>query len=238
MRARFLRTALLTALLATLTGAGGFAAEPVRHIPVYVEPFYRAARTPDEAPQVSVGGPYTALLASTKRENVLAVRDMILGKPGLTTPMTMMVLAIRLYDFGLRDEAVFWFYAAKDRYFTLAEVIAPGTRELAQSAQAMAAFSQLAGPYINGYAFCDVEKQKQARVKALAWVEANPYQAVFMEQLPARDKDRKALLKEAVAKARGNLEKEQAHLADPKNLEALHEGRKQNEMDEKFCWPQ
>ena len=30
--------------------------------------------------------------------------------------MTMMVLAIRLYDVGLRDDAVFWFYAAKDRY--------------------------------------------------------------------------------------------------------------------------
>ena len=34
-----------------------------------------------------------------------------------------MVLAIRFYDVGLRDDAVFWFYAAKDRYLTLDEVV-------------------------------------------------------------------------------------------------------------------
>ena len=33
--------------------------------------------------------------------------------------MTLMVLAIRLYDVGPRDDAVFWFYAAKDRYISL-----------------------------------------------------------------------------------------------------------------------
>ena len=37
---------------------------------------------------------------------------------GWLTPMTIMVLAIRLYDVGLRDDAVFWFYAAKNRFAT------------------------------------------------------------------------------------------------------------------------
>ena len=37
--------------------------------------------------------------------------------------MTMMVLSIRLYDVGLRDDAVFWFYVAKDRYIVLSEVL-------------------------------------------------------------------------------------------------------------------
>lgn len=37
--------------------------------------------------------------------------------------MAMMVLAIRLYDVGLRDEAVFWFYAAKERYIVMSEVL-------------------------------------------------------------------------------------------------------------------
>ena len=38
---------------------------------------------------------------------------MIVAKPQVVTPMTMMVLAIRLYDVGLRDDAVFWFYASR-----------------------------------------------------------------------------------------------------------------------------
>ena len=37
--------------------------------------------------------------------------------------MTLMVLAIRLYDVGgCRDDAVFWFYAAENRYLTLEDV--------------------------------------------------------------------------------------------------------------------
>lgn len=37
------------------------------------------------------------------------MRDLILVKPKTVTPMGKMVLAIRLYDVGLRDDAVFCF---------------------------------------------------------------------------------------------------------------------------------
>jgi hypothetical protein len=73
--------------------------------------------------------------------------------------MTMMVLAIRLYDAGLRDDAVFWFYVAKDR---------------------------------------------------LAWIEENPYAAMFMEQIPARQPDRKALAARALAEVKEGAAKERA----------------------------
>ena len=43
--------------------------------------------------------------------------------------MTMMVLAIRLYDVGLRDDAVFWFYVARARYITLEDVLDVSARE-------------------------------------------------------------------------------------------------------------
>jgi len=222
--------------LCAVTAPPAFAAEPVKHAAIYVEPFYVAARTREEAPKVGVGGAYSGLLASTNLENILAVADMIRSKPALTTPMTMMVLAIRLYDMGKRDEAVFWFYAAKDRYFTLREVIVPDAPQLAQSADAMNSFNVLLGPIINGYAFCDVARQQVQRAKALDWVEAHPYQAVFLEQLAARQADRKALLAAAIAKARENAEKERAHLADPANLQALKDGRSKNETDSKYCW--
>lgn len=212
------------------------AAEPVKHVGIYVEPFYAAAPTREEAPRVGVGGPYSALLASTNPENILAVQEMIRSKPALTTPMTMMVLAIRLYDTGKRDDAVFWFYAAKDRYVTLREVIVADAPQLAQSSDAMNSFNALLGPIINGYAFCDVSRQQALRAKALDWVEHNAYQAIFLEQLPARGPDRKALLTAAIAKARENAEKERAYLADPANLQALKDGRNKNDMDSKFCW--
>lgn len=228
---------LAMGLALALAGAGpASAAEPVKHVAIHVEPFYVAAPTREAAPKVGVGGAYSALLASTNPENILAVADMIRSKPALTTPMTMMVLAIRLYDMGKRDDAVFWFYAAKDRYFTLREVITPDAPQLAQSADAMNSFNVLLGPIINGYAFCDVARQQALRSKALDWVEGHPYQAVYLEQLAARGADRKALLAAAVAKARENAEKERAHLADPANIQALKDGRAKNDMDSKFCW--
>lgn len=221
--------------------AGAFAgpvsaAEPVKYIGIYVNPFYRAGASPEEAPQVGTGNPHAPLLASTKKEDIIAARDMVIANPGAVTPMTMMVLAIRLYDFGERNDAVFWFYAAMDRYVTLLEVAEPAASMLAISTEAMHAFSALAGPFINGYAFCDIAKQREQRAKALAWVEANPYEAVFLEKLPARSPDRKAALAKAVAEARSNLEKEGAYLDNADNVAKLKAERQKNEMDAKFCW--
>jgi hypothetical protein len=78
------------------------AVEPVRYIGIYVEPFCRSAPTPDWQPQVAVGKQYNGLLASNKRADILAARDLIAANPKLVTPMTLMVLAVRFYDVGLR----------------------------------------------------------------------------------------------------------------------------------------
>src|SRR5262249_34568491 len=99
------------------------AAEPVKHIGIYVLPYYAAADDPEGHPRVAVSKRLDVLLASNSREDVVAARDALAADPKLITPMTMMVLAIRLYDVGLRDDSVFWFYAAKDRYGALLEVI-------------------------------------------------------------------------------------------------------------------
>lgn len=229
--ARFL---LVSAMLAGASDAS-VAADPVKHIAVYVEPFYRAASTPDGIPQVRTGKPFAEQLASNRLSDIQAVRDAILAKPGHVTPMTLMVLAIRFYDLGQRDEAVFWFYAAKDRYFTLLQV-ADGAPQLQESAAAMSSFNFLVGPYINGYAFCDLAVQSAQRTRALAWVEANPYEVIFMERLPVRAADRKAALAEAVAAARASLDKERAYLADPANVAKLKADRLSNGMDGMYCW--
>ena len=211
------------------------AAEPVRHIGIHVQPYYEAAREPGGTPRVAVGRSFDGL-ASNKREDILAVRDTIVRDPKLVTPMTLMVLAIRLYDVGLRDDAVFWFYAAKDRYLTLAEVVDVGAGGLAQVEDAVRNFSTLAGPIINGYAFCDIANQQAIRAKALDWVENNPYEAIFMERLPAKSSNRRQALVEADALMRDNAAKERAYLQDPANVAKLRADRVRNGADEKYCW--
>ena len=170
-------------LLASIAGAAAFSlsaaqAEPVRHVGVYVQLYYEAAREPGGTPRVAVGRSFDGL-ASNKREDILSVRDRIVAAPKLVTPMTLMVLAIRLYDVGLRDDSVFWFYVAKDRFLTLDEVVDVGAGGLAQVEDAVRNFSTLAGPIINGYAFCDIANQQAIRAKAADWVERNPYEAIL-----------------------------------------------------------
>jgi hypothetical protein len=228
------RSAALAAML--LVSGGAFAAEPVRQVPIYVEPFYRSAQSPDGKPLVAVGKQYNELLASSKREDILAARDLVAAKPQLVTPMTLMVLAIRFYDVGLRDDAVFWFYAAKDRYIVMSEVLDVRSPLLAQAAGAVGNFATLAGPVINGYAFCDLAKQKEQHARAVAWVESHPYEVIFMDRAPALPGDRAANLKRAIANAKERAAKESAYFADPKNVESYYATRKKNEADQKFCW--
>ena len=220
---------------ALLFAAAAQAAEPVRHIGIYVQPYYEAAREPGGTPRVAVGDSFAGL-ASNRREDIVAIRDRIVADPKLVTPMTLMVLAIRLYDVGLRDDAVFWFYAAKDRYLTLDHVIDVRRGGLAQVEDAVRSFSTLAGPFINGYAFCSIANQQAIRAKALEWVEKNPYEAIFMDRLPAKGAgDRRAALQRAVANVKEMAGKERAYLGNPKNAAEMRDSRAKNGTEEKFC---
>lgn len=210
--------------------------EPVRKVDIYVTPYYEAAKSADGQPTVAVHPQFDTLLRSSKQEDILSVRNAVRASPATITPMTLMVLAIRLYDVGLRDESVFWFYAAKDRYLALAQVLAVNSPELAEVDAAMHAFFSLAGPVFNSYAFCDIGKQQQALFAAVDWVEKNPYQAIFMQQLPAKPGNREANLKAALALLRSNAQKEKDCLADPKTVQEINSKRAQNNVPAQFCW--
>ena len=216
--------------------AAALATAPIKRIDIYVTPYYEAAKVPNGVPQVAVGKTYDALLASNSKEDIVRARDEINRNNSLVTPMTMMVLAIRLYDVGLRDDAVFWFYAAKDRFVTLAGVSDVKSRELAQVEDAVKNFAILAGPVINGYAFCNVAKQQELRQKALKWVVDNPYKAMFLPQVPALPGDREQNLKKAIAEITAAAAKEREYLAKPANVAELAAKRKQNDADAMFCW--
>ncbi|WP_137720004.1 hypothetical protein [Methylobacillus flagellatus] len=231
----------LAIVLAVCIGPAALAGEtrskdPIKHIGVYVTPYYSAALTPEGTPEVAVAREFDARLASNMREDIVAVRDALQAKPQLITPMTFMVLAIRLYDVGLRDESVFWFYVAKNRYFTMVDVLNMKAPGLSGVSVAVRDFAVLAGPFINSYAFCDFAKQEAAALKAIDWVENYPYEGLFMEQLPSLPGDRAENLKKAIAGIREGQEKEREYLADPKNREEMTKQRKENNVPEQYCW--
>jgi hypothetical protein len=224
--------AACAAMMATSAGA----AEPVRRIDIYVQPYYEAARDAGSTPRVAVAKAYDAMLASTRAANVAGARDAIAKDNALITPMTLMVLAIRLYDVGYRDDAVFWFYAAKDRYATLAMVADVRTPQLAQVEDAVRSFATLAGPVVNGYAFCDIANQQRLAAKALQWTIDHPYQALFLPQMPALPGDRATNLDKAIAELKAANAKERDYLAQPANAESMKKLRRDNGADAKYCW--
>lgn len=226
----------LLALRVADAATGAPPAASVRSIDIYVQPYYEAARQPAAAPVVRVAKAWDAELASVRPDDVARVRDAIRADNAMVTPMTLMVLAIRLYDTGQRDDAVFWFYAAKYRYATLAEVAEVASPALAQVADAVRNFALLAGPAINGYAFCDVARQQEQNRAAARWVAANPYRAVMLPQVPARPGDRSENLARAIAKIEAAVGAEQERLARPAERAAFAATRHANGADAKYCW--
>lgn len=209
------------------------AQEPVKHIDVFVVPYYRATESPYGNPQVAVARAFDERLSSDDPARIKEVEAEIRAKPDFITPMTMMVLSIRLYDMGFRDEAVFWHYAAKDRMRTISEIVSGG---IAGAIVATRDFAATAGPTINGYAFCDLPKQGAIRQSAFEWVRDNPYQAIFSEQLPSRYADRAAALNNVVASIERSVHMEADFLSNPVNRERLEKARSENGAQKKYCW--
>jgi len=126
-------------------------------IEVYITPYYNSKRPAIEAGPFSKG-----LSANSEPEFGAAIAKMKQSWNSLRFP-EMYVAAIRLYDLGFRNEATYWFYSAQYRGRLLGILVdrekmgSIGTPafELVQAANA---FQQLVGPYINGYAFGDVDR--------------------------------------------------------------------------------
>jgi len=146
---------LITALLWTHVCAGQAINDPAR-IDVYVTPYYNSA-----GPAIDVG-PFSKGLGANSESGFLAtISEMKKSWDSLKFTETY-VAAIRLYDRGFRNEAVYWFYSAQYRGRLLAALLDPqkvGSIGDAgfELSHAENAFRQLVGPYINGYAFGDID---------------------------------------------------------------------------------
>jgi hypothetical protein len=127
------------------------------HIEVYVTPFYNS-----KGPVIEVGPFSSGLAAKSESEFVATISKMKQSWDTLNFAETY-VAAIRLYDLGFRKESIYWFYSAQYRGRLFATLI---DREKMGSmgdpgfelVQAQNAFQQLVGPYINGYAFGNIDQ--------------------------------------------------------------------------------
>ena len=136
--------------------AGQSVSDPTR-IEVYITPYYNS-----DGPVIEIGRFSKGLAAKNEPEFVETILKMKQSWSELRFP-EMYVAAIRLYDLGFRNESTYWFYSAQYRGRLLASLVdqekmgsigAPAF-ELVQAANA---FQQLVGPYINGYAFGDIDR--------------------------------------------------------------------------------
>src|SRR5262249_6241922 len=127
------------------------------HIDVYITPFYNS-----KGPAIEVGPFSSGLAAKNEPEFVATIAKMKKSWDTLNFPATD-VAAILLYDLGYRKESIYWFYSAQYRGRLFASLIDrdkmgsmgdPGF----ELYQAQNAFQQLVGPYINGYAFGDIDQ--------------------------------------------------------------------------------
>ena len=147
-------------LIALLVGCAGLAdsqtiTDPAR-IEVYITPYYNS-----KGPAIDVGPFSSGLAAKNETEFVATIAKM--KKSNTLNFAETYVAAIRLYDLGFRKESIYWFYSAQYRGRLLASLI---DRDKMGSMgdlgfelfQAQNAFQQLVGPYINGYAFGDIDQ--------------------------------------------------------------------------------
>src|SRR5438034_8752221 len=147
--------------LVVFVGCAGLAAGQTitdpSHIEVYITPYYNS-----KGPAIDVGPFSGGLAAKNESEFVATIAKMKKSWDTLNFAETY-VAAIRLYDLGFRKKSIYWFYSAQYRGRLFASLIDrdkmgsigdPGFELF----QAQNAFQQLVGPYINGYAFGDIDQ--------------------------------------------------------------------------------
>ncbi|OOF37496.1 hypothetical protein [Rodentibacter heidelbergensis] len=224
-----LKIAMMFAALG-LTACTTMSKAPVKSIDIYVKPYYSAEK--GKAQNVFVHKQLDALLRENSLKGYQSAVKFVEENSARISPITLFTLSARAYDFGLRDEAVKWFYRGQNRLITALYVLDLPKASVAENT----GFSQIVGQFINPYAFCDLNKQRQLAEDAINWTIAHPYEIVLLKALPSKFQDRHSALKEAEAKLKVRLKEQEAFFADPQNKEKWQQERLENHVNERFCW--
>lgn len=182
----------ITALF--ITACSSISKEPVKTVDIYIKPYYSAEN--GKAENVFVHKEIDPMLRENTLKGYKSAVKFVEENPARISPMTMFTLAARAYDFGLRDEAVTWFYRGQNRLITALYVLDLPK----QTVQDNTGFSHVVGQFVNAYAFCDFDKQSRAAENAVKWTIAHPYEVVFLPALPTKFADRQKALKESEEK--------------------------------------
>ncbi|HEX7025961.1 MAG TPA: hypothetical protein VF268_01835 [Gammaproteobacteria bacterium] len=137
------------------------------HIPAQVPPYYS-----DTGHRADVGR-YSAGLSAMDGEVVLeTVGEM--EKDWENLPVTAMyVAALRLFEIGERDLALYWFQGAKYRGILFVELLdgSSDTNRMGGKAYALSkaheVFFRLLRPYIGGHGLCDIRKYEDSLQRAV-----------------------------------------------------------------------
>jgi hypothetical protein len=122
-----------------------------------VTPYYNS-----EGPTIQIGRFSSGLASADQNEFLSTIATMKQQWQQLSFP-ELYVGAIRLYDLGYRNEAVYWFYTAQYRARQFGAFLDPakighmGDPGFELNAAA-GSFLELVGPWINGYAFGDPDR--------------------------------------------------------------------------------
>jgi hypothetical protein len=197
-------------------------------MPVYITPFYNSI-----GPEIAVGA-ISELLRSVKPDGALALSEQLKSKRDSLRPEAMFVTAIRLYDLGAKDEAVYWFYTAQYRARLLSALLAPGTSrsmggEGFELQQAYGAFMQLSGEYINGYGFGDLSKLDKTLQTVLAEGQTLPDINALFPKLTLIPRTEWEAKHAEIAKGMNGLIN-----AIRKDADSIRESRKKNGIDGKY----
>lgn len=126
-------------------------------IPFFAAPVY------NYQPLTIKVGKHSKELKTNDPNELLKTAEKIRADIDNTNIETLYVLSVRLYDLGKKDESFYWFHTAKGRARVFVETLdkqkVGGMGSPAfELKQLFNSFNQLAGTYINGYGFNDLEK--------------------------------------------------------------------------------
>ena len=195
-------------------------------MPIYVIPWYNS-----DPLTINVGSFSNALRSDNVRK-LLATADDIRADIDRTPVEAIFVLAIRLYDVGQKDDAIYWFYMAQFRRNLYARMITKvgsvGDRAF-ELEQAQSAFKKLSGRWINGYAGGVLDKQLEILDRVRAEGLQAGYIGLAYPELEFKPEIEQAAVVKEIA---GYVSELQQYLID--HREELERARKENEIEGKY----
>ncbi len=203
-------------------------AETQAPMPIYVTPYYESAGT-----KIKVGE-HSEKIAQADAKTILSLCESLKKQQDDLRAEVMYVLAIRLYDLGLKDEAVYWFYTAQYLARLFAAILDKDKigslgSEPFELRQAYGAFNQLAGQFLNGYAFGELPKLEKTLQKVLEEGKQVPN---FDKLYPKVGFIEEAKWTEANQKVSKGLAEMKQYIEQ--NADSIREQRRKNGIEGKF----